>query len=77
MSAAAVLVIDDGSTDGTAAAAQAAGALVLRLPYNLGIGGAVQAGFKFACRRGMPCRPYGRETGSTIRPICAVCCKPF
>jgi glycosyltransferase involved in cell wall biosynthesis len=43
-----VLVIDDGSTDDTAATARAAGARVLRLPYNLGIGGAVQAGFLFA-----------------------------
>ena len=49
---AAVLVIDDGSTDRTADVAQAAGAMVLRLPYNLGIGGAVQAGFKFAARYG-------------------------
>lgn len=43
-----VLVVDDGSTDGTAAAAAAAGAKVLRLPFNLGIGGAMQAGYVFA-----------------------------
>ena len=43
-----VLVVDDGSTDDTAGRAEAAGALVLRLPFNLGIGGAVQAGFVFA-----------------------------
>jgi glycosyltransferase involved in cell wall biosynthesis len=38
-----VLVVDDGSTDGTAEAASAAGARVLRLPHNLGKGGAVAA----------------------------------
>ena len=43
-----VLVVDDGSTDGTAKAARAAGAMVLKLPFNLGIGGAVQAGYVFA-----------------------------
>src|SRR5690242_4112950 len=43
-----VVVIDDGSTDDTAERAQAAGARVLKLPFNLGIGGAVQAGFKYA-----------------------------
>jgi glycosyltransferase involved in cell wall biosynthesis len=43
-----VLVVDDGSTDETASAARRAGARVLRLPFNLGIGGAVQAGFVFA-----------------------------
>jgi glycosyltransferase involved in cell wall biosynthesis len=43
-----VVVIDDGSSDGTADAAAAKGAYVLRLPFNLGIGGAVQTGFKFA-----------------------------
>ena len=42
------LVIDDGSRDDTAAAAEAAGALVVRAPYNLGIGGAVQTGFIWA-----------------------------
>jgi glycosyltransferase involved in cell wall biosynthesis len=43
-----VLVVDDGSTDSTASAAMLAGARVLRLPFNLGIGGAVQAGFVYA-----------------------------
>lgn len=43
-----VLVIDDGSTDTTAVVAESHGALVLRLPFNLGIGGAVQTGFKYA-----------------------------
>ncbi len=47
-----VLVVDDGSTDRTAAEAEAAGATVLRHPFNIGIGGAVQSGFKYALRRG-------------------------
>ncbi len=44
------LVIDDGSSDDTAAEAYAAGAQILRLPYNVGIGAAVQAGFLYASR---------------------------
>ena len=47
-----VLVVDDGSTDATARIAEDAGACVLRLPFNLGIGGAVQAGFTFAMDNG-------------------------
>jgi glycosyltransferase involved in cell wall biosynthesis len=43
-----VLVVDDGSTDGTGQLARAASAAVLRHPFNLGIGGAVQSGFVYA-----------------------------
>ena len=46
-----VVVVDDGSTDGTAQAAAAAGAAVVRLPFNLGIGAAVQTGFRYALER--------------------------
>ncbi len=47
-----VLVVDDGSIDSTAEVAAAAGAVVARLPVNLGIGGAVQTGYCFAMDRG-------------------------
>ena len=47
-----VVVVDDGSTDRTAAVAAAAGAHVVRLPFNLGIGGAVQTGFRYALEHG-------------------------
>ena len=47
-----VVVISDGSVDGTAGIAEAAGARVLRLPFNLGIGGAVQTGFQYAWENG-------------------------
>ncbi|MCA8921756.1 MAG: glycosyltransferase family 2 protein [Planctomycetes bacterium] len=43
-----VLVIDDGSRDNTAAEALAAGAMVVRHPFNLGYGAALQTGYKFA-----------------------------
>jgi glycosyltransferase involved in cell wall biosynthesis len=43
-----VVVIDDGSTDATAQIAESEGGRVMRLPFNLGIGGAVQAGFVYA-----------------------------
>lgn len=47
-----VVVVDDGSPDETGAVARAAGAAVVRLPFNLGIGGAVQTGFKYALEHG-------------------------
>jgi glycosyltransferase involved in cell wall biosynthesis len=47
-----IVVIDDGSGDRTAQVAASCGAYVLRLPFNLGIGGAVQTGFKFAYEGG-------------------------
>ncbi|HEU5142535.1 MAG TPA: glycosyltransferase family 2 protein [Solirubrobacterales bacterium] len=47
-----IVVIDDGSTDRTAELATAAGATVLQMPYNLGIGGAMQAGYVYAKENG-------------------------
>ena len=48
-----ILVVNDGSSDSTSAKARATGqALVVDLPKNLGIGGAVQTGFKYAARNG-------------------------
>lgn len=48
----AVAVVSDGSTDKTAEMARAAGARVLELPINLGVGGALRAGFRFAVNHG-------------------------
>jgi glycosyltransferase involved in cell wall biosynthesis len=45
-----VLVVSDGSTDRTADVARLAGATVVELPFNLGIGGALQTGFRYAVR---------------------------
>ena len=47
-----VLVVDDGSEDATAEVASAAGAIVLTLPYNLGVGGAMRLGYRYACEHG-------------------------
>lgn len=47
-----VLVIDDGSVDHTAAVAREAGATVVTLPFNLGVGGAMRTGFTYAQREG-------------------------
>ena len=47
-----ILVIDDGSADETAARARAAGALVASLPFNQGLGAALQTGYLHALREG-------------------------
>ena len=48
----ACLVVDDGSTDGTGAIARAAGAQAVCLPINLGVGGALRTGFRYAVAHG-------------------------
>lgn len=47
-----VVVVDDGSTDATAQVARAAGATVLSHPFNLGVGGAIRTGLRYAARHG-------------------------
>lgn len=49
---ASVLVVDDGSSDGTADEARRAGATVAVLPFNLGVGGAMRTGFRYALENG-------------------------
>lgn len=50
-----VLVVDDGSTDRTADVARTAGARVMSLPFNLGVGGAMRAAYRFAYEEGYDC----------------------
>jgi glycosyltransferase involved in cell wall biosynthesis len=50
-----VLVVDDGSADSTSQQARAAGATVVRLPVNLGVGGALRCGFRWAVENGYTC----------------------
>lgn len=47
-----VVVVDDGSTDGTGDAARSAGGVVLRHPFNLGVGAAVRTGLRYAVENG-------------------------
>jgi glycosyltransferase involved in cell wall biosynthesis len=47
-----MLVVDDGSIDGTAEVARREGAIVARLPFNLGVGGAMRTGFRYAREHG-------------------------
>jgi glycosyltransferase involved in cell wall biosynthesis len=49
-----VVVVNDGSTDGTPAIAREMGYPVLDLCFNLGIGGAMQTGFRYALEKGYP-----------------------
>jgi hypothetical protein len=48
------VVVDDGSRDRSAALAEAAGATVLRHPFNMGYGAAIQTGYKYALASGAP-----------------------
>jgi glycosyltransferase involved in cell wall biosynthesis len=50
-----VLVVDDGSTDQTTARARECGALVATLPFNQGLGAALQTGYLYALREGYDC----------------------
>lgn len=50
-----ILVVDDASRDESARVACESGEMLATLPFNLGIGGAVQTGFKFARRRRYGC----------------------
>jgi glycosyltransferase involved in cell wall biosynthesis len=50
-----ILVIDDGSGDATSARAREAGALVAALPFNQGLGAALQTGYLYAMREGYEC----------------------
>jgi len=47
-----IMVINDGSSDKTGMVAREAGEMVINLPYNLGYGGALQTGFKYASTMG-------------------------
>jgi glycosyltransferase involved in cell wall biosynthesis len=72
-----VVVVDDGSTDATAQVAEAAGATVIRLPFNVGIGGAVQTGYQYALEHGFDVaiqvdgdgQHDPREIEQVVRPI--------
>lgn len=70
------VVVDDGSRDDTARVARAAGAKVLQLPVNLGVGGALRCGFRFAVARGyrrvVQCDADGQHPPEEIRNLLEV-----
>lgn len=70
-----IAVINDCSRDRTAAVARRAGVAVLDLPCNLGVGGAVQTGFRYALSRGyhyvLRCDGDGQHPPSEIPKLVA------
>ena len=70
-----IVVVDDGSSDATAANAEAEGATVIRHPFNLGIGGTVQSGFSYALENGydrmVQVDGDGQHMAEEIRTLCA------
>ncbi len=70
------LVIDDGSTDGTAEIAEDAGASVVRLPLNLGVGAALRTGFRYAVENGyrvaVQCDADGQHDPAEIESLLRV-----
>jgi glycosyltransferase involved in cell wall biosynthesis len=74
-----VVVVNDGSGDDTARAARDAGAAVLSLPFNLGVGGAMQTGYLYAARLGYEVavqfdgdgQHCAEEIASLVEPILA------
>jgi len=74
-----IVVVDDGSSDRTALVAERAGVHVLRLPFNLGIGGAVQTGYQYARDNGFELAVQvdgdgqhdPREIAALVEPIMA------
>jgi glycosyltransferase involved in cell wall biosynthesis len=70
-----VLVVSDGSTDATAAVSRSAGAAVIELPFNLGIGGALRTGFRYAVLHGYCAAVQfdadGQHDATTVRGLLA------
>ena len=70
-----VLVVDDGSTDATSAVARAAGARVLTLPFNIGVGAALRAGLLLGHREGfaavVQCDADGQHPAAAIPVLVA------
>ena len=68
-----VVVIDDGSGDLTSALARQAGATILKLRINLGVGGAMRCGFRYAVNNGyhsvVQCDADGQHPVSHIQEL--------
>ena len=68
-----VVVVDDGSTDETGEIARRAGATVLRLPVNLGVGAALRCGFRYAAEHGyeiaVQCDADGQHDPASVQAL--------